>query len=98
MLSKLVTKVEVTGPIEDLGVEAAKQMPHGYRHRYRQRGRITMEDGTTDDYTFHGLTKHKLAADISRVECYVMEKRLCAEYNEQGKRWGTKVTFGNLQL
>jgi hypothetical protein len=93
MKEQPITKIEVTGPIEDLGAAAAKAMPPGRRHRYRQSGFITMEDGTTDSYTFRGLTKPKLQDDIRRTEGYVASRCIKATYDDNGKRWGTCITF-----
>lgn len=91
MKQQLITKIEVIGPIEDVGAAAAKAMPPGSRYRYHQAGRITMADGSTDTYGFRALTKPKLAERIRTTEEYVASRCIFAEYNDAGERWGTCV-------
>jgi len=92
MKQQIITKIEIIGPIEDIGAATAKAMAPGVRHRYRQEGRITMEDGTTDAYGFRGMTKPKLAENIRRIEDYITSRCIFAEYDPvSGERWGTCV-------
>ena len=91
MKQQPIIKIEAIGPIEDLGAAAAKAMPPGTRHRYRQAGRITMEDGSTDAYGFRAMTKPKLEERFRTIEGYVASRCIFAEYNDAGERWGTCV-------
>jgi hypothetical protein len=59
-----IVKVEVVGPVIDIGAEACKAMPPGRRHRYKQAIKYILEDGRTFDSSCRGLTKPKLAANI----------------------------------
>jgi hypothetical protein len=92
MQTQLVTHYTPTGPIIDLGPNAAKAMPPGHRHRYRQEGTLTMADGSTERSVIVALTKPKLADAIQRRHESIARQTLHADYLD-GDYCGLSQTF-----
>jgi len=90
----LITALTITGPVIDIGADAAKKLPPGRRYRYSQAGHITLEDGRTFESNQRGLTRPKLAARIASYEDNIRRKMIKAEFDEHGTYFGTSTTYG----
>lgn len=90
----LVTAIELTGPIKDIGAAATKALPPGRRYRYSRTARYILADGRTVETTVRGATKPKLAESIAFYERMIAAKSYSACFDDAGKFWGTSTRFG----
>lgn len=90
-----ILSIEYTGPLVDLGAEAARAMPPGRRHRYKRPigYRIEGHEGLYSGMC-KGMSKAKVAGDFELRQEWIASGRLYGWFDDKtGEFIGTTMVF-----
>ena len=87
-----VVDVEFSNEIVDIGAEAAKKLPPGYRFRYKVPSKYTSENGVVVDSQETAMSIPKLRQKIKDKVDFV--RRGCVKVSQISGEWYVFLTIG----